>query len=132
MRRYGRIQGLVLALGRADFYRDVARNWRGIGLSYVVLVIMLTWIPILAKMQSAVGRFVEELPELSIQKGIASSPVAQPFVILKDDLDRPLPSYGPDPVFPDKYGPYKDLADDPRWKKITPRMCLTHSTGFSN
>jgi len=51
---------------------------------------------------------------------------------IKDDLDRPLPSYGPDPVFPDKYGPYKDLADDPRWEKITPRMCLTHSTGFSN
>jgi CubicO group peptidase (beta-lactamase class C family) len=51
---------------------------------------------------------------------------------LKDDLDKPLPSYGPDPVFPDKYGPYKDLADDPRWQKITPRMCLTHSTGFSN
>ncbi|HZL27265.1 MAG TPA: serine hydrolase domain-containing protein [Acidobacteriaceae bacterium] len=48
------------------------------------------------------------------------------------DLDKPLPSYGPDPVFPDKYGSYKDLADDPRWKKITPRMCLTHSTGFSN
>lgn len=48
------------------------------------------------------------------------------------DLDRPLPTYGPDPVFPDKYGPYKDLADDPRWKKITPRMCLDHSTGFSN
>ncbi|MGA3082458.1 MAG: serine hydrolase domain-containing protein, partial [Terracidiphilus sp.] len=51
---------------------------------------------------------------------------------LKDDLDNPLPSYGPDPVFPDKYGPYKDLAGDSRWEKITPRMCLTHSTGFSN
>ncbi len=51
---------------------------------------------------------------------------------IKADLDKPLPSYGPDPVFPDKYGPYKDLADDPRWEKITPRMCLTHSTGFSN
>jgi CubicO group peptidase (beta-lactamase class C family) len=48
------------------------------------------------------------------------------------DLDQPLPTYPPDPVFPDKYGPYKDLADDPRWKTITPRMCLTHSTGFSN
>ena len=48
------------------------------------------------------------------------------------DLDKPLPSYDPDPVFPDKYGPYKDLVGDPRWKKITPRMCLTHSTGFSN
>jgi CubicO group peptidase (beta-lactamase class C family) len=51
---------------------------------------------------------------------------------LKDDLDNPLPSYGPDPVFPDKHGPYKDLAGDPRWEKITPRMCLTHSTGFNN
>ena len=51
---------------------------------------------------------------------------------LMADLDNPLPTYGPDPVFPDKYGPYKDLADDLRWQKITPRMCLTHSTGFSN
>jgi CubicO group peptidase (beta-lactamase class C family) len=51
---------------------------------------------------------------------------------LAADLDNPLPTYGPDPIFPDKYGPYKDLADDPRWKQITPRMCLTHSTGFSN
>jgi CubicO group peptidase (beta-lactamase class C family) len=51
---------------------------------------------------------------------------------IKDDLDNPLPTYGPDPVFPDKYGPYKDLAGDPRWEQITPAMCLTHSTGFSN
>ena len=34
---------------------------------------------------------------------------------LKDYLDKPLPSYRPDPIFPDKYGPYKDLADDSRW-----------------
>ncbi len=51
---------------------------------------------------------------------------------IADDLDRPLPTYGPDPVFPNKYGPYKDLADEPRWRKITPRMALTHSTGFAN
>jgi CubicO group peptidase (beta-lactamase class C family) len=51
---------------------------------------------------------------------------------IKDDLDYPLTAYGPDPVFPDKHGPYPDLAGDPRWEKITPRMCLTHSTGFNN
>lgn len=51
---------------------------------------------------------------------------------LKQLLDKPLPAYEPDPVFPDKYGPYNDLASDPRWEKITPRICLTHSTGFSN
>ena len=53
-------------------------------------------------------------------------------VPLADDLDKPLPDYPPDAAFPDKYGPYKDLADDPRWRRITPRMCLTHSTGFDN
>ncbi len=53
-------------------------------------------------------------------------------VPLKDDLDKPLPEYPPDATFPDKYGPYKDLAGDPRWQAITPRMCLTHSTGFHN
>jgi CubicO group peptidase (beta-lactamase class C family) len=51
---------------------------------------------------------------------------------IKEDLDQPLPSYPPDAKFPTKYGPYKDLANDPRWEKITPRMCLTHSTGFLN
>ena len=51
---------------------------------------------------------------------------------LKAALDKPLPEYGPDPVFPDKYGPYKDLLQDRRWEGITPRICLDHSTGFHN
>jgi CubicO group peptidase (beta-lactamase class C family) len=51
---------------------------------------------------------------------------------LGDDLDKPLPEYDPEAIYPDKYGPYKDLAGDPRWKRITPRMVLTHSTGFNN
>jgi len=48
------------------------------------------------------------------------------------DLDRPLPSYGPDPLLVKKYAPYQDLTGDSRWKQITPRMCLTHSAGFAN
>jgi len=51
---------------------------------------------------------------------------------LADFLDKPLPDYDTDAIYPDKYGPYRDLAGDPRWKKITPRMALTHSTGFAN
>ena len=51
---------------------------------------------------------------------------------IADDLDRPLVEYDTNAIYPDKYGPYKDLANDPRWKLITPRMALTHSTGFAN
>lgn len=47
-------------------------------------------------------------------------------------LDKPLPAYDTEAIYPGKYGPYKDLAGDERWKRITPRMVLTHSTGFLN
>lgn len=47
-------------------------------------------------------------------------------------LDKPLPDYDPEAIYRNKYGPYKDLASDPRWAKITPRIALTHSTGFAN
>lgn len=51
---------------------------------------------------------------------------------LAELLDRPLPAYVLDAKLREKYGPYADLADDERWQKITPRIVLTHSTGFAN
>ena len=47
-------------------------------------------------------------------------------------LDKPLPDYDTEAIYRGKYGPYRDLANDPRWKRITARMALTHSTGFAN
>jgi CubicO group peptidase (beta-lactamase class C family) len=46
------------------------------------------------------------------------------------DLDRPLHQYLSKPL-PD-YAAYADLAGDERWKQITARMVLSHSTGFPN
>ncbi|MGQ3050972.1 MAG: serine hydrolase domain-containing protein [Roseateles sp.] len=43
-------------------------------------------------------------------------------------LDKPLPDYPHDP----KSGPWHHLADEPRWRKLTARMLLTHSSGFAN
>jgi len=46
------------------------------------------------------------------------------------DLDKPLYTYLPKPI-PD-YDNYKELAGDDRWKLITARHCLSHTTGFPN
>jgi CubicO group peptidase (beta-lactamase class C family) len=46
------------------------------------------------------------------------------------DLDRPVCQYLPKPL-PD-YPQYADLAADPRYKLITARMLLSHTSGFSN
>jgi CubicO group peptidase (beta-lactamase class C family) len=47
-------------------------------------------------------------------------------------LDKPLTDYDTEAIYAGKYGPYRDLAGDPRWKLITARHALTHSTGFAN
>ena len=46
------------------------------------------------------------------------------------DLDRPIGTMLPKPL-PD-YPKYADLADDARWRRITPRMLLDHTAGFPN
>ena len=46
------------------------------------------------------------------------------------DLDKPLYIYLPMPL--PEYKNYKDLAGDKRWKLITARECLDHTTGFPN
>ena len=43
-------------------------------------------------------------------------------------LPQPLPFYGN----LDAYGNWGDLRNDEQWRAITPRMTLTHSTGFAN
>lgn len=48
----------------------------------------------------------------------------------KLDLDAPIDKLLPKPL-PD-YDKYAELADDPRWRAITPRMLLTHRAGFPN
>ncbi len=46
------------------------------------------------------------------------------------DLDKPLQAYLPKPL--PEYPNYADLAGDDRYKLITARMVLSHSTGFPN
>src|SRR6478609_5165267 len=46
------------------------------------------------------------------------------------DLDKPLYTYLSKPL--PEYETYKDLAGDDRWKLITARQCLSHTTGFPN
>ena len=45
-----------------------------------------------------------------------------------DMLVKPLPDYGN----LDAYGSWGDLAGDERWRRLTPRILLTHSSGFAN
>jgi CubicO group peptidase (beta-lactamase class C family) len=72
----------------------------------------------------------------SLTKAVFAYTVMQLVEEGKVDLDRPiadmlakrLPEYGN----LDAYGNWGDLAGDERWRKLTPRILLTHSSGFRN
>lgn len=66
----------------------------------------------------------------SFSKAVFASLVMQMVLDGKIDLDKPVYQYFDKPL-PD-YPEYADLAGDERWKLITPRHCLSHTTGFPN
>jgi CubicO group peptidase (beta-lactamase class C family) len=71
----------------------------------------------------------------SLSKLVFTYMVMQLVAEKKLDLDRPLVSYL-DSALVDyslgKWKGYQDLKNDDRYRKITARMCLSHTTGFPN
>ena len=76
------------------------------------------------------------LTEDSVMSAASFTKVAFAYLVMRlvdekiIDLDQPVYKYLPKPL--PEYPQYKDLADDPRANRITPRMLLSHMSGFPN
>ncbi len=76
------------------------------------------------------------LTEDSVMAGASLSKVAFCYIVMQLvaagtlDLDKPVQQYLPKAL--PEYAGYRDLADDARYKKITGRMLLSHTSGFPN
>ena len=72
----------------------------------------------------------------SLSKSVFAYLVAQLVSENKIDLDKPINSYFdvelPDLYIEKEFRRLHDLKEDERYKRITARMCLSHTTGFSN
>ena len=72
----------------------------------------------------------------SLTKAVVAYTVMQLVEEGRIDLDTSIAAYLPRPL-PDyetenRYAAWRDLADDPRWRRLTPRILLTHGSGFAN
>jgi CubicO group peptidase (beta-lactamase class C family) len=76
------------------------------------------------------------LTEDSVMSAASFTKVAFAYMVMQLvqegalNLDKPVTEYLPKPL--PEYSDYKDLAGDDRWKKITARMLLDHTSGFPN
>ncbi|HEX9947709.1 MAG TPA: serine hydrolase domain-containing protein [Allosphingosinicella sp.] len=72
----------------------------------------------------------------SLTKSVFAYTVMQLVEEGRIDLDRPVAEYLPRPLPEygnlDAYGNWGDLAGDERWRRLTARHLLTHSSGFRN
>lgn len=66
----------------------------------------------------------------SFSKAVFAYLVVQLVQEQRLDLDKPLYAYLPKPL--PEYEQYQDLAGDERWRRLTARMALTHTTGLPN
>jgi CubicO group peptidase (beta-lactamase class C family) len=66
----------------------------------------------------------------SFSKGVFGYLIMKLVEEKKIDLDQPLYKYLKKPL--PEYEYFSDLQNDDRWKRITARMCLSHTTGLPN
>ena len=96
-KRYGIFAAYILApFFVGSLYRDVGRNWRGIGFWCMFLLLAITWAVTLGKFHVEAQKFVrdevpkalEHVPAVTIKDGEASSDVPQPYEMKEPDSGR--------------------------------------------
>jgi hypothetical protein len=98
MRRYTIIHPLYMSFFSKSLYKDVAKNWRGLCLLYLLSLLALCLIPQVMTLQtdltdylnSAAPKIVRQFPTITIKKGEASISELQPYFIRDEKTGRPL------------------------------------------
>jgi len=89
MRRFSNVQALALSFFSRDLYRDVASHWKGAGLLYQLLVIVLATLVIAIRMHLGVAQWatrdappvIAQVPTIHIVHGEASVNRLTPITI---------------------------------------------------
>lgn len=101
MRKYNYLQAFVLAFYSAELYRDVAKNWRGSGLGYLLALIILCLLIMgisLYRLQQSINILIQnvapaimtQLPEMEIKQHELIVHAQMPYVIKDQKTAKPL------------------------------------------
>jgi hypothetical protein len=93
MKQYNLLQAIYMSFYSRKLYQDVAMNWGGKSFLYLLLILALSWIVSVCQIQQhlTVGfnqltnEIVTQIPVLTINKGILSTPENHPYIITDPD-----------------------------------------------
>jgi hypothetical protein len=91
-------QAPYLAWFSQDFYRDVAQRWRGLALTYLLILIAVLWLPNALRLNQNLETFrtqdlppiLEQVPKLEIQNGEVKADVKMPYRIVDPRTNETL------------------------------------------
>lgn len=89
MKQYSIIHPLYMSFFSKSLYRDVARNWKGLCFTYLLMVLAINLVPDMVRLHDDVDRFlteeapkiVRQVPTITISRGTASISEPVPYVI---------------------------------------------------
>jgi len=90
MKQYGVFHPLFLSFFSKALYRDIAKNWKGVAFSYLLLLLALTWVPVMMQfhfnLSEGISReapqIVNQIPKITITKGELSIDAPVPYYII--------------------------------------------------
>lgn len=95
MNRYNHLQPLVLAFYSKALYRDVGRNWRGVGLLYLLLLAFVcalaftAHLTLLAKEGVSIAQpYIAQLPTITLANGEVTIDQPEPYLIKQPQTER--------------------------------------------
>ncbi len=98
MKRYSILQPLYLSFYSRDLYRDVRKHWNGTGFLYLLLLLAITWVPVMVMVHRGIGEavrreappYIEQVPTITILRGEVSIDRPVPYTISEPDSGIPL------------------------------------------
>ena len=98
MTKYGYLRTIYLSFYSRDLYRDVAKNWHGGVVLYLLLLLTISWAIMMFPVQSIINQSQEkfldtltpQVPQITIKQGEAVTPLKRPYIIKDPSNNEPF------------------------------------------
>lgn len=112
MKKYSIFHPYIMSFFSKSLYRDVGQKWHGIGAFYLLVLLLVCWIPVMVMIDRNIDGFISEqapqlvnqVPTVTIKDGKLSIDKPVPYIIRDKDSKQPV-------VIIDTSGQYKSLED---------------------